>query len=148
MKILLVEDNEINQMVAEEMLTQAGLKVTLAADGAQALRLLDEQTFDLVLMDIQMPGMDGLAATAELRKQPRFKTLPIIAMTAHAMEGDAQKSLDAFCRLLKEEGLSALWRRTVPTNSAACALSRLAVSICTKSPPAACTKSAASSKAV
>ena len=94
-RILVVEDNEINQIVATEMLTLAGLKVTLAADGAQAVQLLAEQPFDLVLMDIQMPVMDGLTATTELRKQPRFTDLPIIAMTAHAMDGDAQKSLDA-----------------------------------------------------
>ncbi len=94
-RILVVEDNEINQLVAEEMLTRAGLKVTLAGNGAQALQLLAEQTFDLVLMDIQMPIMDGLTATAELRKEPSLAGLPVIAMTAHAMSGDAQKSLDA-----------------------------------------------------
>lgn len=94
-KILLVEDNEINQLVAEGILKQAGLDVTLAGNGAEALDLLHEQEFDLVLMDIQMPEMDGLTATGKLRREKRFAALPIIAMTAHAMNEDRQKSLAA-----------------------------------------------------
>ena len=94
-RILVVEDNEINQLVAQEMLTSAGMDVTLAGSGVEALRFLDERPFDLVLMDIQMPEMDGLTATELLRADPRFSGLPIIAMTAHAMDRDAQKSLDA-----------------------------------------------------
>ena len=93
-RILLVEDNEINQMVAEEILTQAGMNVTIADNGAEALDILHEQPFDLVLMDIQMPEMDGLTATRHLRADPQFADLPIIAMTAHAMSDDRQKSLD------------------------------------------------------
>ncbi|MDL2266469.1 PAS domain S-box protein [Desulfovibrio sp. OttesenSCG-928-G15] len=94
-RILLVEDNEINQVVAEELLKQAGMRVTIANNGKEALEILDKQSFDLVLMDIQMPEMDGLTATSKLRAQERFADLPIIAMTAHAMSDDRQKSLDA-----------------------------------------------------
>ena len=93
--ILLVEDNEINQMVAEELLTQMGVAVTIAANGREALKRLDEKTFNLVLMDIQMPEMDGLTATEEIRRQKRFDRLPIIAMTAHALNDDRKKSLEA-----------------------------------------------------
>lgn len=94
-RILLVEDNEINQMVAEELLSQAGMHVTIAENGVEALDILHEQEFDLVLMDIQMPEMDGLTATGKLRAERRFASLPIVAMTAHAMQEDRQKSLDA-----------------------------------------------------
>ncbi|QQO10191.1 response regulator [Breznakiella homolactica] len=94
-RILLVEDNEINQMVAEELLRQGGMDVTIAENGKTALELLDTREFDLVLMDIQMPEMDGLTATKLIRKNERFKNLPIIAMTAHAMSDDREKSLSA-----------------------------------------------------
>jgi CheY-like chemotaxis protein len=93
--ILLVEDNEINQQVAKEILEGAGLKVTLAADGREAVNAVNESSYDVVLMDIQMPVMDGYAATREIRKNENFKELPIIAMTAHAMAGDEDKSLEA-----------------------------------------------------
>ncbi|MDL2316054.1 response regulator [Desulfovibrio sp. OttesenSCG-928-A18] len=92
-RILLVEDNDINQLVAEEMLSQAGMRVSIAGNGEEALRMLQEEEFDLVLMDIQMPEMDGLTATKHLRAQERFSSLPVIAMTAHAMSDDKQKSL-------------------------------------------------------
>ncbi len=94
-KILLAEDNELNQMVAEEIISSAGLKVSIASNGKQALEMLNKENFDLVLMDIQMPEMDGLEATERLRAQKRFAHLPVIAMTAHAMTGDRQKSLAA-----------------------------------------------------
>ena len=92
--ILLVEDNEVNQLVARKILRKAGLKVTVANNGLEALSLLDKELFDLVLMDIQMPVMDGLTATREIRHDPKFKNLPIVAMTAHAMAQDREKSLD------------------------------------------------------
>ena len=94
-RILLVEDNEINCIVANEILTQAGLRVTLAGNGQVALDLLAHQTFDIVLMDIQMPVMDGITATRHIRQQVPHAALPIVAMTAHAMPEDVQKSLDA-----------------------------------------------------
>jgi CheY-like chemotaxis protein len=93
--VLLVEDNEINQQVAKEILEGAGLIVTLAADGQEGVNAVKEKNYDTVLMDVQMPIMDGYTATREIRKDARFKELPIIAMTAHAMAGDAEKSLEA-----------------------------------------------------
>jgi CheY-like chemotaxis protein len=92
--VLLVEDNEINQQVAREILEGAGLKITLANDGQEAVNAVKENEYDAVLMDVQMPVMDGYTATREIRKDERFKELPIIAMTAHAMAGDEDKSLE------------------------------------------------------
>jgi signal transduction histidine kinase/CheY-like chemotaxis protein/HPt (histidine-containing phosphotransfer) domain-containing protein len=93
--VLLVEDNEINQQVAREILEGAGLNVALANDGQEAVNAVKENEYDAVLMDIQMPVMDGYTATREIRKDGRFKELPIIAMTAHAMAGDEDKSLES-----------------------------------------------------
>ena len=94
-KVLLVEDNVINQQVAREILESAGLKITLANDGQEAVNAVKEKEYDAVLMDVQMPVMDGYTATREIRKDEHFKELPIIAMTAHAMAGDEEKSLKA-----------------------------------------------------
>ena len=96
-RVLVVEDNSINQVVARDMLQNLGLFVTLADSGEQALDLLEVEQFDAVLMDIQMPGMDGYQTTAQIRANPRFagQHLPIIAMTAHAMKSDRDKALSA-----------------------------------------------------
>ncbi len=94
-KILLVEDNEINQLLAQEILQEVGFVVTIANDGSEAVSMVRERKFDAVLMDVQMPVMDGHQATREIRKDKRFRDLPIIAMTAHAMTGDKEKSLEA-----------------------------------------------------
>jgi CheY-like chemotaxis protein len=95
-KILLVEDNEINQQVAKEILEGADLIVTLADDGRQAVDLVKENQYDAVLMDIQMPVMDGYTATKKIRNlKSEIRNVPIIAMTAHAMAGDEDKSLQA-----------------------------------------------------
>jgi signal transduction histidine kinase/ActR/RegA family two-component response regulator len=97
MRILLAEDNEINQQLATEFLEMRGHSVRLARNGIEVLRLLDEETFDLILMDVQMPEMDGFRATALVREAERTSGghLPIIAMTGHAMKGDRQRCLDA-----------------------------------------------------
>ena len=94
-KILLVEDNVINQQVARELLEQAGLHVTVAANGKEALRFADETMFDLVLMDIHMPVMDGLEASSLLRKDERFQDLPIISMSAQSPEEEREKEEQA-----------------------------------------------------
>jgi len=94
-RVLLVEDNELNQEVAAELLKDAGLVVEIAADGAAALRMLLEAPYDIVLMDMQMPVMDGVTATVEIRKLPQFAGLPIVAMTANAMQADKQRCLAA-----------------------------------------------------
>ena len=96
-RVLLVEDNEINQQVALELLSQAGIDVTIANDGREGVEMLAArpEDIDAVLMDIQMPVMDGYAATREIRMDARFESLPVIAMTANAMAGDREKALDA-----------------------------------------------------
>ncbi|MBW2706296.1 MAG: response regulator, partial [Deltaproteobacteria bacterium] len=94
-RVLLVEDNEINQQVAMEILQGAGLNVTIANNGQEGVDAARANQYDAILMDIQMPVMDGYTATREIRKDERFKELPIIAMTAHAMSGDEDKSLEA-----------------------------------------------------
>ena len=94
-QVLLAEDNKINQQVATELLEGNGLIVTVANNGIEAVKLVQEGAFEIVLMDIQMPEMDGFQATQEIRKNSRFKKLPILAMTAHAMAGDREKSLEA-----------------------------------------------------
>ena len=94
-RVLLVEDNEINQELAVELLTSNGISVLVANNGQEALDILDKEAFDGVLMDCQMPVMDGYTATRKLRLDPRFKDLPILAMTANAMAGEREKVLDA-----------------------------------------------------
>jgi two-component system, sensor histidine kinase and response regulator len=94
-RILLVEDNELNQEVATEILQKAGCLVSLAGDGRAAIERIRSSNFDIVLMDVQMPIMDGIAATMELRSDARFASLPIIAMTANAMTEDRDRCLAA-----------------------------------------------------
>ncbi len=89
--ILLVEDNLINQELAHDLLSSYGLHVKIANHGQEALELLEKEAFDGILMDCLMPVMDGYTATQKIRSQPRFKDLPIIAMTANAMKGDRDK---------------------------------------------------------
>ncbi|MBL4711462.1 MAG: response regulator [Gammaproteobacteria bacterium] len=97
-QVLLVEDNPINQMVAQKLLEKIGLKPVLANNGVEAMKCLTEQTFDLVLMDCQMPEMDGFDATRAIRKLEikaiNKYELPIIAMTANVMSGDRERCLD------------------------------------------------------
>lgn len=93
--LLLVEDNEVNQEVAQHILNDAGIRVDIASNGAIALAKIEENAYDGVLMDCQMPVMDGYQATRKLRQDPRYSDLPVIAMTANAMVGDKEKCLDA-----------------------------------------------------
>lgn len=97
LNILLAEDNIINQKLATRLLEKNGHQVTVARNGREVLDVLDIQPVDLILMDIQMPTMDGLKATALIRKkeQKSGRHTPIIAMTAHAMEGDREKCIEA-----------------------------------------------------
>jgi signal transduction histidine kinase/DNA-binding response OmpR family regulator/HPt (histidine-containing phosphotransfer) domain-containing protein len=94
-RVLLVDDVKLNRHVAGEFLRQAGVQVDMAENGREAIEKIRATPYDLVLMDIQMPELDGLAATELLRAEPRFRDLPIVAMTAHAMAGDAARSLAA-----------------------------------------------------
>ncbi|HEY0858192.1 MAG TPA: response regulator [Albitalea sp.] len=94
-RVLLVEDNAVNQELARTLLGRAGIVVTVVEDGQQAVDILAHEPFDGVLMDCQMPVMDGYTATAILRRDQRLQDLPIIAMTANAMVGDREKALAA-----------------------------------------------------
>ena len=93
-RILLAEDNPVNQKVAQQMLTRAGYLVDIAYNGIEVLRALERDTYDLVLMDVQMPEMDGFEATAAIRNNKHWKGIPVVAMTAHAMKGDEQRCLN------------------------------------------------------
>jgi signal transduction histidine kinase/ActR/RegA family two-component response regulator len=93
--VLLVEDNDINQDVGKALLEEVNLSVDIACNGLEALRMLDEKRYALVLMDMQMPKMDGLEATRALRSKPEFSDLPIIAMTANAFIEDSQRCFQA-----------------------------------------------------
>jgi len=94
-RVLLVEDNDINQLVATEVLREVGIEVDVAENGEIALAMVQHAAYDLVFMDVQMPVMDGLSATREIRKVERLKSLPIVAMTANALPQDRQRCLDA-----------------------------------------------------
>ncbi len=94
-RVLLVEDNEINQLVASMMLTDAGLAVDIAADGSIAVQMVQRSEYNIVLMDMQMPVMDGVQATIEIRKLPGMKSLPIVALTANVMDDDRKRCMDA-----------------------------------------------------
>jgi CheY-like chemotaxis protein len=93
--LLVVEDNPINREIALELLGRAGVRVSLAGDGQEALDMLGRERFDGILMDCQMPVMDGYEAARRIRQQPQWRELPIIAMTANALVGDREKVLAA-----------------------------------------------------
>jgi CheY-like chemotaxis protein len=95
--ILVVEDNPANQMLAEAVLQGHGYLVHLAASAMEALASLEVGRPDLILMDIQLPGQDGLSLTRQLKANPAYASIPVVAVTAHAMVGDRQLSLDAGC---------------------------------------------------
>jgi two-component system, cell cycle response regulator DivK len=95
--ILVVEDNLANQMLAEAVLQGYGYRVNLAASAGEALASLELERPDLILMDIQLPGQDGLSLTRQLKADPAKASIPVVAVTAHAMPNDRQLSLDAGC---------------------------------------------------
>jgi CheY-like chemotaxis protein len=97
LRILLAEDNLVNQRLAQRILEKHGYHVVTALTGFEAVDIHSRQNFDAILMDIQMPGMDGLAATGAIREreQSTGSHVPIVAMTAHAMKGDRERCLDA-----------------------------------------------------
>jgi CheY-like chemotaxis protein len=92
-RVLLAEDNRVNQKVALRMLERLGCQITTADNGREAVEMFDPSRYDLILMDCQMPEMDGYAATAAIRERPDGKEIPIIALTAHAMQGAREKCL-------------------------------------------------------
>ena len=96
-RILLVEDNEMNRDMLSRRLERKGYEVDMAVDGRQGVDKAKTLAYDLVLMDMSLPEIDGWEATRELRSDPATKSLPIIALTAHAMSGDREKALEAGC---------------------------------------------------
>jgi CheY-like chemotaxis protein len=96
-KILLVEDNEMNRDMLSRRLQKRGFEVSMAMDGRQGVEMARAGGFDLILMDMSLPEIDGWEATRQLRAVPETRTVPIIGLTAHAMAGDREKALEAGC---------------------------------------------------
>jgi two-component system cell cycle response regulator DivK len=94
-RILLVEDNEMNRDMLSRRLERRGYEVTMAVDGRQGVEMALAGKFDLVLMDMSLPEVDGWEATRQLRAAPETKTVPVIALTAHAMAGDRERAIEA-----------------------------------------------------
>lgn len=139
-RVLLVEDNELNLEVAETMLRRAGLRVTTAEDGGSALTLLEQERFDAILLDVQMPYMDGYETTHRIRDNPAWREIPIIAMTANALPGDREACLRAGMNdhiakpIERRQLLARLTQWLQPTPPTAAATERLSVNT-TPSPP-------------
>jgi len=95
--ILLVEDNEVNRRLAGFLLRSHGYEVREATTAVAAFEMVDKERPDLIVMDIQLPGMDGLQATRKLKEQPSTAEIPVIAVTSYAMKGDREKALAAGC---------------------------------------------------
>ena len=121
--VLVAEDSQINQIVATRVLERCGCRVEVVADGSEALRALATRHYDAVLMDCQMPGMDGYDATAELRRREQgARHTPVIAMTAHAMTGDRERCLDAgmddyITKPVRHADLANTLQRWIPTHA-------------------------------
>lgn len=96
-RILLVEDNEVNRRLAGFLLRSQGYQVREATTALAAFEILDKERPDLIVMDIQLPGMDGLEATRKLKEQPATAGIPVVAVTSYAMKGDREKALAAGC---------------------------------------------------
>jgi len=96
-KILIVEDNPVNMELVTDLLEPLGHELLPAATAEEGIQLAAEALPDLILMDIALPGMDGLTATARLKADPRTQGIPIVALTAHAMSGDREKAMEAGC---------------------------------------------------
>jgi len=96
-QILVVEDNPMNMELAVDLLETYGYKVTPAEDGFEALERVKETKFDLILLDMQLPGMDGPAVLERLKNDPATRAVPVVALTAHAMRGDEERFREAGC---------------------------------------------------
>ena len=96
-KILLVEDNEMNRDMLSRRLARKGYEVVIAVDGQQGIEMARSETPDLILMDMSLPVVDGWEATRQLKSAPETQSIPVIALTAHAMAGDREKAVEAGC---------------------------------------------------
>ena len=96
-RVLLVEDNEMNRDMLSRRLKKKGFEVDMALDGGQGVEMARQGAYDIILMDMSLPVIDGWEATRQLRGVPETRDVPIIALTAHAMAGDRDKAMDAGC---------------------------------------------------
>jgi len=96
-RILVIEDHEENRRIMRDLLTSAGYEVLEAVTGEEGVTLAEAQRPDLILMDIQLPGLDGYEATRRIKGQPALRQIPIIAVTSYALSGDDRKAMDAGC---------------------------------------------------
>ncbi len=96
-KILLVEDNPVNRRLAEFLLRSHGYRILQAATAQEAFEIIKAEPPDLIVMDIQLPGMDGLEATRKLKEEPTTRDIPVVAVTSYAMKGDEETALAAGC---------------------------------------------------
>jgi CheY-like chemotaxis protein len=96
-KILLVEDNEMNRDMLSRRLQRKGFDIAIAVDGREGVRMAKEGSYDLILMDMSLPEIDGWEATRQLKADPATSGTPIIALTAHAMAGDREQAIEAGC---------------------------------------------------
>ncbi len=96
-RILLIEDNAVNRRLAQFLLKSQGYEVWEATNAAEAFASLNEKRPDLILMDVQLPGMDGLTATKQLKADPSTRDIPVLAVTSYAMKGDEARALEAGC---------------------------------------------------
>src|SRR5438128_9858870 len=96
-KILLVEDNDMNRDMLSRRLARKGFQVVIAVDGAQGVLMARSEVPDLILMDLSLPVLDGWEATRQLKAAAETRTIPVIALTAHALSGDSEKALEAGC---------------------------------------------------
>ena len=96
-KILLVEDNPVNRWLAEFLLRSQGYQVRAATNAQEAFNTIQTERPDLILMDVQLPGMDGLEATRKIKEEPSTRDIPVVAVTSYAMKGDREKALAAGC---------------------------------------------------
>ena len=96
-KLLLVEDNEMNRDMLSRRLRRRGYEVIIAVDGVEAVKMAQSEAPNLILMDMSLPVLDGWEATRQLKADPETQSIPIVALTAHAMSGDREKALEAGC---------------------------------------------------
>jgi len=96
-RILIVEDHETNRRILRDLLTSASYELTEAVTGEEGVTLADTYRPDLILMDIQLPGLDGYEATRRIKENPALRHIPIIAVTSYALSGDEEKALEAGC---------------------------------------------------
>jgi len=96
-KILLIEDNEMNRDMLSRRLTRKGFEITIAEDGEKGVQMAETESPNLIIMDISLPVMDGYEATRQIKANPTTRSIPIVALTAHAMSGDREKCLEAGC---------------------------------------------------